>query len=216
MYLKALIYLTCLSLCSFSSCEDDCFDVFGGGRLVVNLENTPALSYRQGDTLWLSTDFSADLGSNGQNITLSETGGLFVTRMLRMASDSLRALPALTAFTPVATRGSFVSEDASRDPAATILRYRCPDGRCGFRQGFRLDSAGQYLLEVNGSAFDRVGESFGRCNLDGFFETSLDAPSNLTTGALPLPLFYTSANDPIRELFIDTTFRSNLLYFNVE
>lgn len=215
MYRYALIYLAFLTLFSATQCEDDCFDFFGGGELAVSLENPAAATYALGDTLWITADFSADLGAANGGSVISEEGGLFVSQLFRIGADSSSVDAALSAFTPLVTEGTLVPEADNEDPAAAILRYTCPGGRCGFRQGFRLDSVGQYLLRVNGSSYDVLGDQLSRCDAPFFNSTNLDVISNLAGIPLNYPLRY--GDEASSFIFpIDTSFQRNLLFFTVQ
>jgi hypothetical protein len=213
MYRYALTFLALFSLFSATDCGEDCFPFPDGGELEVSLENQAAATYARGDTLWVTADFSAQLNDGG--VSISEGGGLFVSQMFRIGADSSSVVAALSAFTPVVSRGALVPAAENNDPAAAILRYTCPAGRCGFRQGFRLDSVGQFLLRVNGSGYDATEDRLSPCASSAFGSTVLDAPSNLSGVPFNFPLRYP------RDQFsfvsdIDTFFQRNLLFFAVE
>lgn len=216
MYYKMLFFLALLSLLSATQCDEDCFDFFSGGKLEVDLESPVGPAYALGDTLWLAADFSANLSEVDGGTTISENGGLFVSRLFRIGADSSSVEAALDAFTPLATAGTLIPEEDNNDPAASILRYTCPAGRCGFRQGFRLNAGGQYLLQVSGSGYDVQTERLSNCSLNAFSETTLNAASNLEGVALNYPLIYTEGNETFFEGRIDTSFQRNLLLFTVE
>lgn len=216
MYRKLLCFLALLSLFSATNCDEDCIGFLGGSLLEVELDSPVGPSYALGDTLWVKADFPANLSEMNGGVTISENGGLFVSRLFQIAADSSSVLSALTAFTPVVTQGTLIPEEDNNDPAASILRYTCPDGRCSFRQGFRLNTTGQYLLQVSGSGYDVVNERLSSCELDAFGQTNLNAESNLEGVSLMYPLDYPGGNQPFFTQFIDTFQQRNLLFFSVE
>lgn len=216
MFRNALFLFALLSLLSVTDCNDECDFLFAEqGTLEINLEAPASRLYPLGDTIWLVADFPAELDPQPGGTTLSEAGGLYVTRVFRVpATDSSRLVAALTAFTPTATTGDLLPNGPNDDPAATVLRYTCPGGRCGFRQGFRLDSVGSYLLEVIGSTYLINDGSDPVCGEPAFAVTELNAPSNLAGVPLMYPLRY-ERTASFRSN-IDTIFRRNLLYITVQ
>jgi hypothetical protein len=200
---------------SMTSCETECDFFFPEiGRLEVDLENAPQPIRSVGDTLWFAADFPAEIDQERSGTTISEAGGLYVTRIFRIGEDRSRLLPALPAFTPLVTTGSLSPNGPGDDAASTVLRYTCPDGRCGFRQGFRLDSVGTYLVELIGSTYLTAGGEDAVCGDLLFGETVLTTPSNLAGVPLNYPLRYEGPT--FFSFNIDTSFANNLLYVNVE
>jgi hypothetical protein len=214
MLRNSLILLGSFLLFSGLSCPEEC-EVFSGiGVLEVVLQN-PAESYLRGDTLWLNADFPAIQGEGVNQISISENGGLVVTQLFRIGADSSSVLPGLDAFTPVEDEGFILANRPEDDPAATLLRYTCPGGNCRFRQGFVVDSAGVYLLQVTGSTIDQVAGAFDFCGAPTLAVTRLEGGNNLSGVNLNYPLSYRFNQDQLFFSGVDT-FQQNLFLIRAQ
>jgi hypothetical protein len=212
-----LRFLTLLSICFFlcrTSCGDDCESYSLNGSIEVTLEN-PAERYAVGETIWLTADFSATQNTTYRNFTISENGGLFVSQLFVVWPDSSILTPGLDSFSLITELGLPLRRETTPDPAAALLQYGCPGGRCSFRQGFRAEKPGTYLLRVNGSAIDVESEAFEYCNQPTINHTTLLGGANLANHELALPLNYPlDLGYPLSP--IDTSYQQNIFLITVE
>jgi len=210
------IFATLAMLVLFSnfSCPDTCEELFAlNAMLPAEIENR-SNNYTVGETIWLRADFAAERSTGANGATVGENGGLAVTHVFTLAGDSTTLLPAGDAITFVEDNGQLLERRAEDDPAAVILRFTCPDGRCGFRQGIRINQAGAYFLLVNGSTFELANGTNESCSPPTFRSTELGGASNLEDFDFNYPLIYPEARS-FRAGEIDV-FNKNVFLINAE
>jgi len=217
MHRYILVLFAAFLFFSGFQCQGDC-DFFNNGSAIleVTLEN-PAENYSVGQTLWLSAAFSSTFVQENKTLTIGEGGGLVVSQLFRLQPDSSIITAGLSSFTPLTDQGTIFPNGPMDDPSATILHYSCGNGDCTFRQGFRIDSVGTYLLEVNGSSFEQTGGVLQFCGEPAFGSTLLTGGNNLNGVPLPFPLIYDEArNSFFHSSVIDTFQQKNLFLIRVE
>ncbi len=188
-----------LVLFTNASCPSVCEDSFFINiSLTATIENRAA-EYAIGETVWLSADFPADQTDGFQDMTIDENGGLAVLHVFELSSDSTTLLPAGDAVTIIEDQGALIEQRNENDPAAVVLRFSCPNGRCGFRQGVHLNRSGTYLLVLNGSTFELAAGDSNLCAPPIFQSTDFSGGSNLSEADLNYPLNYPQA----RSFFIE-------------
>lgn len=214
MILRLLFLWAMFMLLTGLSCPSDCEGSFISGKMEVVLEN-PAARYTTGETIWVSADFSAIQGEGFSELEISENGGLFVAQLFQIQEDAMQLQAGLDDFTLVNDVGIPVQQTMEGDSAAVILQYSCPARRCAFRQGFTPNTAGLYLLRVNGSAIDVVTNAFNVCAQPTIVSTTLAGGGNLLQEPLNLPLVY--ERDAATFLPpIDTSSQDNVFLIRVE
>lgn len=208
------LLLAMLVVFSNASCPDLCEDsFFANVSLTATIENR-ATEYSTGETVWISADFPANQSDGFQDLTINENGGLVVLHVFELSSDSTTLLPPGDAVTFIEDQGQLLERNAGDDPAAVVLRFSCPNGRCGFRQGVRLDRSGIYLLVVNGSTFELEAQDSNLCSPPVFSFTELSGGNNLSEAGLNSSLNYPEA----RSFFIEriSTSQDNIFLLRAE
>ena len=167
MYRSVLLLLAAFYLFTAADCED-CAPLPPVliGSLEVILESTlpDSASYVVGDTVWFSAAFSREREANDGAFMISEEGGLVASQVYRLVADTLLQ-PAQEEVRVMEDLG-VVQRDAGSDPTSTrVLRYRCDQNECRFRQGYVLLQPGTFLLRVVGSSIiPPAGEIGGSCS----------------------------------------------------
>ena len=182
MAYRALALLALYVLFNAFTCEE-CEIFFAdddGPELVVQREGTDSI-LAVGDTLWVSADFPARQSTDVRTYVISEGGGVILHRLFTVqpGTDTLRRLDSATV-THIDVIGDSLQETGPFSAFGTLMRFTCPDGTCGFRQGFRFRQPGTYLLQTEGSAIDDVSADFDFCGNPSFSTTRLEGGNQLS------------------------------------
>ena len=182
MAYRALALLALYVLFNAFTCEE--CDIFfaddDGPELVVQREG-PDAPLAIGDTLWVSADFPAQQSTDTRTYVISEGGGLILHRLFAVqpGTDTLRR-PDSAAVTPIDVSSDILQAPRTSSMFGTLTRFTCPAGVCGFRQGFRFNQPGTYLLQTEGSAIDDVSAEFDFCGNPSFSATRLEGGNQLS------------------------------------
>jgi len=223
MYRQFLFVATAFILFANFSCPEECEGLFFGGstgaELTVALSN-PTGIYQVDDEFELAASFSATLdGPRGLSYTISENGGLVVTELYRIRADTFLLEPAGDAFVGSIQEGELVPAPEEDELGAVVrTRYRCPGGRCSFRQSFRALVPGSYVLRVLGGPIDEIQAGFNYCETPNLSATTLSGGGNAGPAA-PGEFFetpYGAGFWPFHHEFIAAEGARNVYFFTVE
>lgn len=178
MTYRLLLLLSLYVLFTNFSCEEECFPrsaAITSLELDVIRENNEYV-FDVGDTLWVNADFAAT--SPGGQLMITEGGGIVITHVSRR--DSLMGIIGGRAdIGSVATQGDLQPTTVSQDNTAYVVRFFCPGGRCGYRQGFVPRRPGDYLLLIRGGQVDAINQDFQFCTDISFTNTVLNGEDHL-------------------------------------
>lgn len=199
------------------SCPDQCDNEFGLAQATISatLESPRTTPYAIGEPITISANFDAEQTADGNLFVISENGGLVVTEVFRIGQDSASFVAAPGDFTFETTNGTVLNAGSSANPAATVLRFTCPAGRCSFQQTLRPDTTGTYVIRLEGANIDEVGAPFRYCIPPSLRFSELVGGGNLPEDELNLPL----QTDLISSFFwnpIAGDNQANVYYFTVE
>lgn len=211
-----LIFLLCIF--SGTSCPSECENFNRSNAILRTMLENPSSTYAVGETIWLNADFPATIMTDrGKDVTIGEGGGLVVNQLFRVNPDTNFMSAGLTAFTEVEDVGAVLERRSGEDPSASLIYFTCPGGTCTYRQGFRADSVGTYILRVSGSTIDRIAGGFDYCAEPGFGATQLENGSAGEELTLNFPLEYNARIRSFQTLlpFIREN-DGNYFYFTVQ
>ncbi len=131
-----------LLLTSMTQCDDDGCLGPRNRSIDVELANNQ-VEYAVGDTLWLSSSFPEIAENFAEPDAL---GGLLSLVPVSIVGDSSYRAATKTELEPVQSDGLMVSDTSGI--AAQTWQFLCREGQCGFRVGYRILTAGTYLLSI--------------------------------------------------------------------
>ena len=166
MATRTLIILGLYVLCNSFTCEPCRYNRLpdGGPTLEIERELETA-GYVVGDTVWLNAEFGTEQNADGVSYSITEAGGLVLSRLVSYTPNSDTVVSARDAFSVIAVGGEVTEEVDGSDGSLILTRVGCSDGLCTFRQGYRLERPGSYLIITEGSSLSIVDPDFDLCGL---------------------------------------------------